>query len=305
MNHHIKIPSQLSNPVVRLKRLISVCEIKDIEVWAIASRRIVRNIDAEKYCLICPNSQVDDFKRLTDANWTIQGEGDFASNCHPSIIQDQVSGANSTRVNWLFQQFLKINAILESELGDDELVLIWDADTVPLRKINFINPVNGLISYYHGSEHHIPYFETIRRVLGLEKLANESFVAQCMPIRVGWLKEMVNQIEIRFGNNYVDSILSALPGNSGSEFSEYETIGAWVLKYHRNEMEFRKKNFWLRSGSTIIGQNLSGIRARIFLNLLGIHYDFVAIENWKNSITVSRIIRAIVRRLEIRVRRTL
>ncbi|WP_348223662.1 hypothetical protein [Luteolibacter sp.] len=235
------------------------------------------------------------FEAATAPGWEITGESRFSSNCQLDMIRGKVSGANTNRVHWLFQQFIKINAIAESDLDDGELVVIWDADTVPLRKIDFSDGPTGCIRYYHGKEHHQPYFDTIEALCDLERLTNLSFIAQCLPVRAGWVRELLQDIEERLSQSYVEAVLSRLPGKSGSEFSEYETIGAWVLAHHRDEMVFRKKNRWLRSGSSFFGSRTFGPMAMILFRLLAIRYDFVAIENWRRPFDMKRLSKAAFR----------
>lgn len=276
-----------------LRRVVSVCELKDIAAWRIASRQIARHIAAQEYHLICPDAQLAEFEHASHPAWEILGESGYWANCHPDMIRARVAGSNADRVHWLFQQFVKINVVCDSGLDDDDLVLIWDADTVPLRPIEFVDAGSGKVCYYHGTEHHRPYFETIERLLGFGKVSRESFIAQCLPVRARWVREVVREIESRFGMPYVEAVLGLLPGQSGSEFSEYETIGSWVLRHHRDAMMFRPKNRWLRGGLRIFGADPSGIRATILMRLLAIHYDFVAVETWYRPITFHRIARAL------------
>ena len=277
----------------RLRRVVSVCELKDIAAWRIASRQITRHIAAQEYHLICPDAQLAEFQRASHPAWEILGESGFWANCHPDMIRAKVVGSNADRVHWLFQQFIKINAVCDSGLNDEDLVLIWDADTVPLRPIGFVDAGSGKLCYYHGTEHHCPYFETIERLLGFGKVSAKSFIAQCLPVRVLWVREVVREIQRRAGTPYVETILGLLPGLSGSEFSEYETIGSWILRHHRDEMIFRPRNRWLRGGLRFFGADPSGIRASLLMRLLAFHYDFVAIENWYRPITFHRIARAL------------
>lgn len=280
-----------------VERVISVCEARDIDVWRVASRRIIRHIAANSYQLICPDAQIAEFGAATAAGWEITGESRFSGNCRLEMIGERVVGENLNRRHWLFQQFLKINAIAGSSLDDRDLVVIWDADTVPLRDIGFVDPVAGRVLYYHGKEFHRPYFETIRSLFGLERLADVSFIAQCLPVRAGCVREMLREIEDGFSMSYVEAVLRLLPGKSGSEFSEYETIGTWLLKHHPEEIVFRERNRWLRSGSSIFGSRLSSPMARWLFRLLALRYDFVAIEKWRRPLSFKRIFNALSRRL--------
>lgn len=279
----------------RIKRVVCVCEIKDIGAWEIAAPRILRHISADEYHLICPDAQIGDFGSATCAGWNILGEGSYAENCGPAMIRSKVNGENLARVHWLFQQFIKINAITRSGLDDNDLVLIWDADTVPLRRLDFVEAISGNVSFYHGKECHMPYFATIERLLGFGKMTEKSFIAQCMPVRVGWVNQLVHGIESKFNSSYVTAILDLLPGESGSEFSEYETIGTWVLRNHPDEVVFKTRNRWLRSGANILKANPAGSGSRLILGGLSWYYDFVAIERWSRPVTWKRASGALAR----------
>lgn len=280
----------------RIKLLISVCEIRDIGVWRISSGRIIRHIDSDAYLLICPDSQVADFKSASDPRWEIVPESRYAERVDPESIRRLVIGANIGRVHWLFQQFLKIEAVLASGLGSDDVVVIWDADTVPLRGICFSESAGGPLAAYHGRERHEPYFETIEKLLGIHRAAGPSFIAQCMPLRAGWVREMIAEIEVAFSTPFPEAVLRLLPGRSGSEFSEYETLGAWALERRANGIGFKRANRWLRSGRRLLGDNPSRLRLFLVLGGLSWFYDFVAIEKWSRPLDPARIGRA-VRRL--------
>ncbi|MES2659830.1 MAG: hypothetical protein V4689_14520 [Verrucomicrobiota bacterium] len=272
-----------------------MCEIKDIGTWEIAARAIIRHIDADEYQLVCPDAQIADFESATCAGWNVVGEGRYSENCGLSMILSRVKGENQTRGHWLFQQFVKINAINQSGLEDSDLVLIWDADTVPLRRIDFIDAVSGRVAFYHGAENHPPYFDTMTRLLGYGKLTDKSFIAQCLPVRVGWVRQFVGGIESEFNAPFAAVVLDLLPGQSGSEFSEYETLGTWILKNHPDEVVFKARNRWLRSGANLLKADREGYRSRMILRGLSLYYDFVAIERWSRPVTWKRVIGKIAR----------
>lgn len=294
MSDRISPPS-----IAAIKRVVSVCEKKDIRVWKIASGRIIRNIAAESYQLICPDSQIGEFMGQTHPGWEIVGESQYSADCAAEMIRTKVSGENASRVNWLFQQFVKLNAIARSELDESDIVLIWDADTVPLRRLSFVNPTSGALMFYHSRERHEPYFRTISALLGFGRQTEVSFIAQCFPVRAGWVREMLGEIEARSGKPYVEAVLGCLPGESGAEFSEYETIGSWLIRHHPGEIEFRNGNRWLRDGSSVLPADPSGATGRIMLHAMAAMFDFVAIENWKGQINWRRLPHRI-RRLLIR-----
>ena len=282
-----------------LRRVISVCEPKDIGAWKAASPKIVEHIDSEEYHLICPDAQIEDFTRVSHPGWKVIGESRFTGNCDPAEIRRRVRGENVSRVGWLLQQFIKINAIADSDLQDADPVLIWDADTIPLTRLRFIDPASGVISYYHSHERHEPYFETINSLFGSIDRFDRSFIAQCLPVRVGWVREMLGEIGGGAVDSYVTTILDLLPGKSGSEFSEYETIGTWVFLHRRDEVEFKQGNRWLRRGSSFVRGDLGGLWARMVIRLLSARYDFVAFERWRKPLDAASFLRAIGRRASI------
>lgn len=285
-----------------IKRVVSVCEARDMRVWKIASERILRHIAAESYQLVCPDSQVALFRETTPPAWDVLGEDAFTKDCTVAMIRERVTGENTQRVGWLFQQFVKMNAIRRSDLGAGDVVLIWDADTIPLRDLRFVESGTERLLCYHGTERHLPYFRTIEALLGFGRMADVSFIAQCLPLRAGWLREMIAEIESRAGRPYAEAVLACLPGESGAEFSEYETIGSWMTSRHPGSVGFRGRNLWIRRGSSFFPHNLSGFVARALFALLGMRYDFVAIESWKAEPILGRMIRAAVRRVSSSLR---
>ncbi len=282
-----------------VRRVISVCEASDLAVWSVSCGKIVRHMAAESYQLICPDAQIATFEKSTATPWHITGESHFSDDCSLQMIRSMAKGRNSERIHWLYQQFLKINAVRNSDLDDDSVVVIWDADTVPLREIRFIEEHGGRLLFYHGSERHRPYFDTIESLLGGGELADFSFIAQCLPVRVGWVRALLKEIESRTGVSYVEAVLRILPGESGSEFSEYETIGTWIWRSHPDRIVIRKKNRWLRNGAPLFGKRLDGGSASLLFRFLSFRYDYVAIERWRRPVTIRRIVSALSRQLRL------
>jgi hypothetical protein len=76
---------------------------------------------------------------------------------------------STTRIGWLYQQFLKLYAPF-CVPGISSNVLIVDADVIFLKPVTFIQD-NGAGLYAVGDEHHNPYFVHAEKVLpGLRKL---------------------------------------------------------------------------------------------------------------------------------------
>jgi hypothetical protein len=73
----------------------------------------------------------------------------------------QASNINPNRIGWYYQQALKLSyALMQQQVGS---VVMWDADTIPLRRVEFFV---GNRSCLYGSllEYHTDYFKTIREI---------------------------------------------------------------------------------------------------------------------------------------------
>ena len=276
--------SDVRPQVSRIRRLISACSLPDIAVWALVAKQVPICIEADEYLLICPAEHKEEFALRTPEEWTIAEDETFGRGFGREIIQQMAKGSNRRRAGWLLQQFVKINACADPGLAATDLVVIWDADTIPLRSLQFVDGVSGAIRYYHSSEHHAPYFETIRRALGIDTFAGCSFIAQCFATKAAWAREFVQHLEQRSGTGYMEHIVSSLPGVSESEFSEYETMGTWNLHHHRDEIVFVKNGCWTRNGARWIGHDPEDAIARFLLRLMALRYDYVAVEKWQPAL---------------------
>ena len=74
----------------------------------------------------------------------------------------QASNINPSRIGWYYQQALKLSYALmhQQQVGS---TIMWDADTIPLRRIEFSE---GNRSRLYGSlhEYHTDYFKTIQEI---------------------------------------------------------------------------------------------------------------------------------------------
>ena len=284
-NHQPRYANSSSSSQIR--RVISACSRPDITTWAIVAKQVLLCIPASEYLLICPSSDIAEFSSCTPAAWTIVDDESLCRGYGYAEIHEIATGTNQHRTGWLLQQFLKINACADPLLEANDLVLIWDADTIPLRLLRFSDEHNRVIQYYHSREHHTPYFETIQRILNINTFAASSFIAQCFATRVSWTREFIDYVEQRSGGSYIQHIVRFLPGVCDPEFSEYETLGTWNLTYHADQIAFIKDRRWTRSGARWIGHEPEDAITRWLLRLSALRYDYVAVEKWQRSLRPS------------------
>jgi hypothetical protein len=126
------------------------------------------------------------------------------------------------------QQFYKIEALLKHSAGADILV-IWDADCVPLKDIPLVTSSAKIVYMNVSKEFHKPYFENIHRLLGLNRVQDQTFVIPAFPIRSGWVSDLISFIESKHDCSWADAIIKTTDFSLLSGFSETETLGTWVV----------------------------------------------------------------------------
>ena len=156
---------------------------------------------------------------------------------------------------WYFQQLLKFQFAFC--LTDDDYYLIWDADTVPLRPLEFFD-AEGRMLLTKAEEFHVPYFQTYKNILGRPATREFSFIAQHMVIQKSVLRGMLAEIESHCAGNesWAWKIMRNLGGEGSNRFSEYETYGHYIKEKHPERVVFRELP-WLRRGASECGRNPS------------------------------------------------
>jgi FkbM family methyltransferase len=266
--------SELSS-IQDVKTLISVCSVKDLEVWKVASKFIVRNIKSKNYIVIVPDNEVELFTKSTNKKFKVKPESLFIGKLKESL-KERISIANQDRIGWYLQQFIKFSAIKKAIINnaDNDVILIWDADTIPLKKLNFIS-TNNKIAYYIGKENHKPYFSFIKKFLGLDKIVKFSFITQCFPARVIWIKDFFKCLENRHKKKWQDALINSIDFNQRTGFSEYETLGTFISHNYKDSFIINE-NSWLRSGNGLIGSvfNIDKFPFSLIIK----YYDFISFE---------------------------
>jgi Family of unknown function (DUF6492) len=261
-----------------ISKTISVCSAKDLSTWIISSKYIIKNIISNEYVVIVPESDVEIFQKYSPNQYRVLNEsvliGSFFDDLRNKFRED-----NSYRFGWYLQQFIKLAALGTAK--DNELYLIWDADTVPLKRLNFT--INEKVGYYYGIENHLPYFNLILSVTGHSKIVNYSFIAQCFAIKGSWFREFKINLETRHRSLWWRALIDNIDFSEPSGFSEYEILGTFLTHTHPDELFLIEKK-WLRRGNSLIG-DVRNIERKLS-KLLLTPYDFVSFEGWdKPSIT--------------------
>jgi hypothetical protein len=257
--------------------IISTCSAKDSRTWTSPSACIESRISSDTYVVIVPDPEVPLFKKISARSYTVIGEVDFLEGVSVDYVRARMPDNNKSRASWYYQQLIKLSALQRLPATDEDVLVIWDGDTIPLRNINFIN-ADGKLNYFRGSEYHLPYFVTIQRLLGMTKLVDFSFIAQCFPIYRRWIKELINTMQLRTGKMWTDAILDCTDLGELSGFSEYETMGTFLTHTHLSQMAIRNCP-WERFGKQ--KYDIDELRN---LNTVETQACYVSFESWEKDV---------------------
>jgi hypothetical protein len=180
------------------------------------------------------------------------------------------------RAGWYLQQFLKLSFFKHVEVPR---YVIWDADTVMLKP-----PVlerNARVVMNTAKEYHQPYFDTFQRLFGVVPTLPLSTISQYMLIDSAICMKMQQEICTRGQReDWVEVLLSGLPGKSISEFSEYETYANYLAHINRSGIELQSSK-WFRYGSEILADPESVSLEQIETRFAG--YSHVAFERHRST----------------------
>lgn len=152
------------------------------------------------------------------------------------------SANDEKRFGWYLQQFLKLAF---SFYCNDEYYLLWDSDTIPVKKIDFFDKDNKPYLDYK-TEYYKSYFDTLERILpGYSKSFSGSFIAEHMLVNTQKMRDMIYMIENNsqeVGLHFYEIIIKAIDIEhiSKSGFSEFETFGTFLYKNFKNEYSLRR-----------------------------------------------------------------
>ena len=196
------------------------------------------------------------------------------------LISDR--GGDDKRAGWYFQQFLKITYCY---ICPDDYYVVWDADTIPLSRIEYFRDDKPLLM--KKKEYHKPYFDTINILFDgsigrYDK--NVSFIAENMIINKKIMIEMIDVIQKNDkikGNNVYEKIINSISPNdlNKSGFSEFETYGNYIMFNHPFEVELIHRNS-IRIGAFVVGYHPNSAQ----LDWIGKRYEIISIENKSNNI---------------------
>lgn len=262
--------------------------LKNISAVMVAERSIINIINHSIYGLIhksnvnkiyvvVPSKDLEIFrKKISYKNTYVVCEDDLISIKNQNKIKKKL-GRKIHMYGWYLQQFLKFEFINYIE---DESYLIWDADTVLLKDWNFNKDILEIIP---ARENHKPYFTTLKKVTGISKQVNYSFISQFIVINRGDLNNLIKLINNKRQDIWYLNIIDALEKLKDNEFSEYETYGNYFA-YIKPRLISLKKIKWFRYGAAIISLKTLSSCNSDFLEKKFNGYQYVAFERHNYSL---------------------
>jgi hypothetical protein len=162
-----------------------------------------------------------------------------------------------SRSGWYIQQIMKLTVPFLIKRAEKYNYVIWDGDTVPLKKIIFFKNGYPVINLSR-TEYHWPYFYNNRIILGGDFRLPFSSISQYMPFTFNeWLKligikkndHTVSRYQVK---EFIFSLINSIKIVDGfSDFSEQEFFVSWRIK---NNIPFNTTFFKIiRYGSLLPG----------------------------------------------------
>jgi hypothetical protein len=252
--------------------IVTACRLKDLHILKLAARNLPQFMPFKKLHVLTARQNFSRFVSALGPDVALIDEDAFIPGLTLAQLRTLTEPGFPQGAGWYFQQFLKLGFAFH-ETGDDHY-LIWDADTVPLRPMEFFDD-QGRMLFTIAAEYHRPYFETYQNLLRHDPHREFSFISQHIIVRKSILREMLQAIESNFPGpeNWAWKIMRHLRGEGTNRFSEYETLGHYVKNIHPATSVFRQLP-WLRDGSKLVSINPSAMD----LAQLGENYAFVSFE---------------------------
>ena len=183
------------------------------------------------------------------------------------------------RLTWYYQQVLKISFLIDFVENKKEGMVIWDADTILIEKLNFYQ---NDFSYYYGTTSYFykAYYFTNKFILnGLPKYFISSLAQfiSATPKETKFLvrklknkKKRLNKTSEWITHIIMNSVVKTHKIYNGSMFSEYELIG-------QSQLMFNYKKQILISG---MRENLNGKLSNLQKNILKfLGFKYIAYEH--------------------------
>lgn len=218
---------------------------KDLKTLEFCIDSIFKNLKHPIGKIFIVSTDDPDIKRIAiEKKCIFIDESTVIKNLSKENIHYIVNGED--RSGWLFQQLIKLSV---DEFTYNEHILVMDSDTLLNRPVKYIH--NGKMILNTSDEHHEPYYETYKKIMGEIAISPRSFVSHGMLFSKDLLQEMKQYITNKNHKNWIFAILDSTDYSNISGFSEYETYGNYILRHHPNRV---KLEYWFNKSLTSLDE---------------------------------------------------
>jgi hypothetical protein len=231
--------------------VVVACLRRDLPKLARAHENLRRFVAMKQLHVITARHDFPAFQKVLGGGVALIDESEMIPGVTLAALKVIPLARLSQGPGWYFQQFLKFQFAFHQT--DDDYYLIWDADTVPLRPLQFFD-AQGRMLLTQAQEFHRPYFQTYENILGRPAQREFSFIAQHLLVQKSVLREMLAEIERHCAGEetWPWKIMRNLAGEGSNRFSEFETYGHYLKEKYPGRAVFRELP-WLRHGATACG----------------------------------------------------
>ena len=227
--------------------------VKDIFIVKKTVRYVNQYIKPEKTYFVLNRRFFKFFSKafLAEHRVTLLDENELVPGMNIHVVQQLVTAhfPQGMRGGWYFQQFLKMGFAMSKWATD--YYLVWDADTIPTSDLSFFSP-DGKMLLAQKTEYHRAYFDTMQRLIGLDKSVDFSFIAEHMIFKTSFMRELIDRISssqyMGGQEKWYEAIIAATDPKERNGFSEFETYGTFVHTFHRANIEYRTLHTMRRAG---------------------------------------------------------
>lgn len=237
---------------------------------------IRKNLSLHQLNIVAPIEVYDSLQHLIDINEFIDENKILNKTVFQTYYNNKFGKLD--RSNWYYQQFLGFGYSLVSQ--NLQNYINWNSDTIPLKHIEFIKDGKYLLN--RKTEHHLPYFEFISKIIKNANIENESYISEYMIYDVNYMKELIEIFaQLNTNKKWYENILDNIDIRHifGSGFADFETYGTFMKTFHNDKFTSVHLNT-CRFGKHLFNGKIPTIEeldaAANILNL-----DTISFENWE------------------------
>jgi hypothetical protein len=253
--------------------IVSSCIARDLPIYRLTSESLKANVPGASLHVITRKSDFTAFRNACGSDVQLWDEDALVPNMTLESLRKHPLPFFPAGAGWYFQQFLKWGFAAVS--NTDPHYLIWDADTILLRPMDFFDDADRPY-LTTAPECHPPYFQTFENLIGAPPEDRASFISQHQIIDKVILRELLGVIDARSPSDrgWAWTIIELMRGEGSNLFSEYETYGHFVRARHPGTSVLRELP-WTRGGRKLAGYPPTPES----LGELASHFDFAAFES--------------------------